>query len=70
MRDDPRSGAQPPSRQAEANERSGEDDDVDEERAGERQRNLGSLVGAAVNDADREVRQHDRRQRLPLLHTS
>ena len=46
--DDPRAGARPPARQAEADERPGEDDDVDEQRGGGRQRHLRARVRAAV----------------------
>ena len=38
----------------------GQDDDVDEQRAGGRERDLRAGVGAAVHDVDREVHQDHR----------
>jgi hypothetical protein len=62
--------ARPPAPDGEAGERAGEDDDVDEEGAGERERHLRAGVGATVRDADRQVDQHDRGQGLPFRHNS
>ena len=57
---DPSAQLRPPPPDAEADERTGQDDEIHEQRPGGRERHLRALVRPAVDHVDREVDQDDR----------